>query len=200
MKKPIVLTLSLIFLLCITGCLYLFVFGSPFSRKPVIEQPKSTTQEVDRITYLMNELGAYKLHKNTITSELPVIEVYVGGNIYNTIVENNVPMTYIGKPEYADLQIVMDTNTLFNITVSENVSEQIVLSLSENRVSINVLCDKKDLLLKGYNGIYANLLKETSLITGKAIEHVDILKFQPMDIFFIILLFTIALIIEHYLS
>ena len=85
---PVVFILALFLILGI-GYMYFFQISPTFVNKPQLEMPNQDFLTENHVEFLLNELGAYKLHKDPFTGEPPYMEVVADDVSYYNTVENN---------------------------------------------------------------------------------------------------------------
>jgi hypothetical protein len=158
-----------ILLLLAVGYFYFFQLSPVFVNKPVIEKPTTLENKeiyFIHIAYLLNELDAYKLHKEAFTGELAVIEVYIkdtGQHFFVQVNEGKLIGIEVGKP---DLVISTKKETLFRIFEGD-IEKRVFSAVSDGSITLNLISDEKTLALKGYKVIYDKISKNT--ITGNLI-------------------------------
>ena len=92
---------AVVAIVAVLAGIYFFVINPIFVMKPFI--PKAALGEdiiADNVNWLVNELGAYKLHANPLTGETPQMEILItdtGENFTSTTI-GNMPSTNMGIP------------------------------------------------------------------------------------------------------
>jgi len=133
------------------GYVYFFQISPTFVEKPELEKPTQKYIGTEHVIYLLNEIDAYKLHPNPLTSEIPIIEVVVGTKSYMFAIMDNEIIDYEGDP---DLLISGDEKILESVLSSEDISSAIIDAYHKGLISIEIYADESNLALKGYKGIY----------------------------------------------
>ena len=189
---PVVFIIALFFILGI-GYFYFFQISPTFVNKPTLEKPSQDFLTENHIEFLLNELGAYKLHKDPFTGEPPYIEIVADEiSYYITVENNNVKIIDSCEP---DLRIYGSTEVLLNIFQSQNLEAEITNLFLQGDLSIEILADEKTLALKGYKTIY-DAVSENE-VTGNVVKlNVEGVT-KGMNLSFLFLIsFVIGLIIE----
>jgi len=178
--KIILAVLLIILILSITaGAIFYFKYISPISvKKPEIGLPgslplnsssKETNIESAHITYLVNEMGGYKLHNSPISGEKPLIEFKITdtNEVFRIIVENNLPKAVEVTSGSPDLRITAGSDTIKKIINSKNLTSDIVRYAEKGEILIVALKDDATLAVKGYKSIYDGLMKGRDMPTGR---------------------------------
>jgi hypothetical protein len=158
-----------ILLLLAVGYFYFFQLSPIFVNKPLIEKPATVeNKEIDftHISYILNELDAYKLHKEAFTGELAVIEVFIedtGQHFFVQVNEGKLVEIETGKP---DLTLSTKKETIFRI-FGDTIEKNVFSAVSDGSIKLDIISDEKTLALKGYKAIYDKISKNT--ITGNLI-------------------------------
>jgi hypothetical protein len=161
--------LMFIFLLLAAGYFYFFQLSPIFVNKPLIEKPTTVeNKEIDftHISYILNELDAYKLHKEAFTGELAVIEVFIedtGQHFFVQVNDGKLIEIETGKP---DLMLSTKKETIFWV-FGGNIEKSVFSAVSDGSIKLDIVSDEKTLALKGYKAMYDRISKNT--ITGNLI-------------------------------
>lgn len=151
------------------GYFYFFQISPVFVSKPVIEKPSVIeSQEIDfsHVSFLLNELDAYRLHKDAFTGDFPIIEVYIedtNQDFFVQVNEGKLIEIESGKP---DLTLSTKKEILFRI-LEGDIETNVFNAISTGAIGIEIVSDEKTLALKGYKAIYDKISKNT--ITGNLI-------------------------------
>jgi hypothetical protein len=163
MGKKKVLAFS-IMMFVIAGALYayFFIISPTFVTKPVIEKPTlsgTDPVEPEHIEYLVNELGAYKLHNPPLSNRTPVIELVISpGDLYFTVtVENNMPKTTPGRADDPDIRITGSREVVAQLLTAEDLPAEAKRLSDEGKISVEILKDITDLATMGYKSLYDEL-------------------------------------------
>jgi hypothetical protein len=150
---------------------YYFIINPSFVSKPVVEKPlignlnqatinntaQNVSQEVvvkpEHILYLLNEIGAYKLH-STFNGEVPAIEFVVKDkdSKYYFTVENNNIVNKNGLIKY-DLILEADQQTIIEIYAAEDTKQAIMEHYNSGKLEVEMVADTQTLALKGYSSL-----------------------------------------------
>jgi hypothetical protein len=162
--------------------------------KPIVLE---STDRLDfrQISYMLNELGAYKLHDNPFTGEMPLIAVEVmdTGQVFYAQVDNGkIEETENKNP---DIKISAKKDIFLGI-FEGTIDNGVVSAVSDGRMHIEILSDERSLAFKGYKSIYDSLSQNT--ITGNLVGKLNPLGFvRGIEIFlFLIFALTVGMIIE----
>lgn len=164
----ILATIAIILVIGVFGGAYYFVIAPNMISKPFIEKPLlpddalekigegETVINTEHINYMVNELGAYKLHKSFGTKNYPVMEfVLIDTNekFYSYVVDNK-PITKEGNPKNEDIIIKGSQETIVNIFESDNFVEDVEEAVTNNEIAVGLTADMKTLATKGYLSLY----------------------------------------------
>jgi hypothetical protein len=145
---------------------YFFIINPSFVSKPIIQKPVfenitsatvNNTQEVvikpEHILYLLNEIGAYKLH-NTFNGEVPAIEFIVSDkNVkYYFEVKNNKIISMDGLSQY-DLILKANQLTIIEIYDNDETKQSIMNHYNSGELEVEMVADTQTLALKGYSSL-----------------------------------------------
>ncbi|MFH0874533.1 MAG: hypothetical protein V1859_01240 [archaeon] len=188
MKKQLVVILSILILLCIaTGAFYFFVISPTGTKKPFMEKPEfdglmidsnSPVIETEHISYVANEIGAYKLHKDLRTGDTPEIEFVIEdtSEVFTLRVIDGNPIVEKISANNPDMKLTTDQATFLKILSSDNINQKIAEEASSGKVGISLIADEVTLGMKGYKAIYDSLSKNQEAISGKAISKLNPVK------------------------
>ena len=141
---------------------YFFIISPTFVAKPTIEKPALSAGEPveeEHIQYLINELGAYKLHNPPLSDKTPVIEVLVTNpNQYFTVtVEGNVPKTTPGRADDPDIRISGSSDAVVQLLSAGDIAAESKKLSDEGKITVEVLKDMPELVAMGYKALYDEL-------------------------------------------
>ena len=143
--------------------------SNPFSvmtGKTIASSPNTPRQEVtidqieitpDFISYLLNELSVWRLHKSPLNIEKPIINFKVGGKNFYSEIGNEIK-TYTGLSEKADLQFNTNKADIINAITSNNPQAVLEQSLTNGQTQLEIFASETELFSKGYLKFY-NFLK-----------------------------------------
>jgi len=109
----------------------------------------------DFITYLLNEIGAYKLHKNILTGEPAVINIDVDGRKFYSEVDKGIK-TFEGGNESPDISITTSKQEIIN-AISGSPEQYLKNSIQNQETKISIFASTSELLAKGYISVYNTL-------------------------------------------
>jgi hypothetical protein len=107
----------------------------------------------EHILYLLNEIGAYKLH-STFNGEVPAIEFILEdtNTDYYFTVENNNIVNKNGLIKY-DLILEADQQTIIEIYAATDTKQAIMEHYNSGKMEVEMVADTQTLALKGYSGL-----------------------------------------------
>lgn len=106
------------------------------------------------VSYLLVNIGAFKLHNPPFSSNTPKIGFYVGGDIYGAEIVNG--RIFVSKDEMDEKDIIIKTNKEEAIKMIMN-SKYVGDSFRGGKSSIELVAGKLELASKGYLGLYSDL-------------------------------------------
>lgn len=203
---------------------YLFLISPAFVEKPTLEQPALVSESVsrgaqtngipgedqgllstpvelvtgDHLRYVLTEMGAYKLHANPFTGDLPEIEILLSdiSKTYTAIIDNNVVSVTDGTSASPDVRVSVTQDAVVELATAESDqlfderAAQLLRERAERGFTGKLLTSQSDLLLKGYLSLY-NEQKEvvqSAGITGGAIAEVPLAGSSVLGMFVIIVI------------
>jgi hypothetical protein len=192
-RKLIITIVSAIIILLIltTAFAYFFYISPVFIRKPVIEKPQLNAESPaimsDHVTYIVNELGGYKLHGGPLGG-VAQMELFLSDiNKYFTItVEKHKVYTVGGEAPNPDVRFSAKEKVFLDLFNAENMIEETKKLVELEIVEVDPLLDETVLAMKGYKAIYDNL-------SGKTIGTKSLFKLTPA-IKKLIYLITVAIV------
>ena len=110
----------------------------------------------DFISYLLNEVGAWQLHKNPLTLEDPIINIKISGDDFHSDIGDKIK-TENGLSDDADLEFSMDKKDLINAILSNNSGATFREYVKSGKVKVKTLTTKTELFAKGYFSLYDKL-------------------------------------------
>ncbi len=175
-KKIIKIVILSLILLISVGIIYGLIFSK--TTKAKISNPLSgfkitnTTQNTELktttyddikitpkfITYLLNEIGAWKLHKNPLTLKNPVINIKIGNKTFYSVITDKIT-TGKGLSNSADIEFIVNKKDIVDAIMSKNPEIIFKKSLTDGRSKINPIASKTVLFAKGYLDLYNSLKK-----------------------------------------
>lgn len=199
-----VVFLLFLIMLAYAGYFYFFELSPTFVSKPQLEKPAVIEQaeaeiEFRHFAYLLNEIGAYKLHEDPFTKEPAIVGLYVddtGQELYAKINDGSIIET---KDTGIDLRISVGKDAIFEI-LEGDIGQGISDRVAEGTIRLEIISDEKTLALKGFKSIYDSLSK--TAITGEIIGNLYPTSFiRSIEIVvFLIFALTLAMILEKELN
>ncbi len=107
------------------------------------------------ITYLLNEMGGYKLHKNILTGEPAIVDFKISGKNFYSIIDGNIE-SFEGSHSDADLQILASKEDVISAVQSDNPKEFVENSVEDGKIKVILFASRGELLAKGYWGLYSS--------------------------------------------
>ena len=108
------------------------------------------------ISYLLNEVGAWKLHKNPLTLEKPVINFQIDGESFYSQIGREIE-SKTGLSENADLQFNSNKKDLIEALMSKNPEAVFRNSLTNGKTQVEIFSSQSELFSKGYLALYDSL-------------------------------------------
>lgn len=108
------------------------------------------------ITYLLNEVGAYSLHKNPLTLKDPIMNFKIENKEFTSTVTSEIE-TNEGLDNYPDIIFNIDKKDLIDAILSDDPKSIFVESISSGKTTIEMIASEADLFAKGYLGLYNTL-------------------------------------------
>jgi hypothetical protein len=144
-------------LLIVVGFAIYFTIISPVVEKPNIPKPEFTGEvETVHVQWLVNELGAYKIHASP-TGEEAIMEFVVDNSTFTVTNEEGVPEVVEGSADDPDIRITADQQEFIQIFTSEDLNAEVITLYNQGEIGLEILGDETDLALKGYLGVYEEL-------------------------------------------
>ena len=111
----------------------------------------------DFVSYLLNEIGAWKLQSHPLTRSKPVLNVYVGNTAFHAVVEDSVITSYEGSSEDSDVTLSSERDVIIDAILSEDPGRVFVNSFGEGKSSLSLDASETTLFAKGYIVLYESL-------------------------------------------
>lgn len=114
--------------------------------------------EIDEnfISYILNEIDAWKLHKSPFTFEDPIINIEVDDKKFYSKLGGSIE-TYSGLSQNADLVFYVNEDDLIDSILSENPKDVFSDSVKSGRSNVKLLASEVELFSKGYTELYDSL-------------------------------------------
>jgi len=164
-------SIGLVVVLIIILFLYLALKGpnydEQYSTKDIVNPAEglSLEQAVEKfdesfVYYLLFSIKAYNLHNPPLSGNSPKMEIFVGNEQYNSIINKGKIEIGRGDLEKEDIIIRMTTEEAVKMIMDTNY---IIESFSSGKSGIEMKAEKSTLFAKGYLKLYEEL-------TGKGIS------------------------------
>ncbi len=161
-KKASVIVVWVVILVLILGCcgVVTYVILKP-SRVTVqerkISKPILTNTEnisnikitPEYITYLLQEMGAFKLHKHPLTKEKAIISINIDEQYFYAIIDRDIE-TYKGL-ETGDIKVTTTKQEAIDAISAENSQQYLKDSVAKETMQVEIIEESKaTLFAKGY--------------------------------------------------
>jgi len=186
---------------------YFFVISPVFVQKPILEKtplninapalsslPSPVNQTLIKsghIIFLLNEIGAYKLHPS-LTGENPQINVDVDGRGYSFSVINN-GIIDVQNNLNPDIKIISNESSLIMIYQSNNTKNAVLTEYNNGSIKIVPIAEMSVLALKGYKSLYDYFGITGSVISNKNVEE----YYSIIDLIFIAIVSGIIIALAY---
>ena len=168
-----VFILGILIVLVLVAVIFVYYATAVNNVKPDIKNPISENagSEIiiseEYISYLLNEIGAYKLHNPPLSNDMPKINLKVDELEFKAEIDNGYPRTNKGNWDKADIKI---TTTKKEVTgaIKSNPKEYMKNSVSSGKTEIKLEAGYTELFSKGYLTLYHDLTGKS--FTGSVIR------------------------------
>ncbi|MDH3353043.1 MAG: hypothetical protein OEL87_01205, partial [Nanoarchaeota archaeon] len=106
--------------------------------------------------YLLEEIGAWQLHKNPLTLENPIINFKIENMSFYSEIGDKIK-TNDGLNNAADLEFIINKEDLINALLADNPENIFKESVNTGRTEIKLLVGEGELFAKGYLSLYDGL-------------------------------------------
>ncbi len=192
----------------VLGLLFYFIFISPsYVEEPeVVEtvvqpQPALVVDETG-IGRVLTGLGAYKLHANPFTGDLPEIEVVVTdtNQVFGAVVKDKAVQVVQGSAGSPDARIYVTKDAVLRLASAQDEQQlkefamQVFSERNERGYRGELVAGQADLLLKGYLALYKEA-KETAP-SGAVVSGIELAGSQVTGMFLILVVLWGALLVR----
>jgi hypothetical protein len=141
---------------------YFFIISPTFVFKPQLTKPTLAEGEpvgTEHIQWLVNELGAYKLHDSPLSGDKSEIEMYVTTEkkYFSVVTENNVPKATEGRASDPDIRISGSRQVIVQLLASSDMLADTKSMANDGTIQLDILKDMAELVPKGYKALYDEL-------------------------------------------
>ncbi|MCX8159246.1 MAG: hypothetical protein N3D20_03095 [Candidatus Pacearchaeota archaeon] len=119
----------------------------------------------DFVFYLLYKIEAYNLHNPPLTKDLPKMEIIVGDDIYNAVIDGGRIFVGNGKIDKKDVVIRTTKEEIVKMMIDVNYVKK---SFNDGKSSIKLVASKTTLFAKGYLNLYNKLIGNS--ITGNVVR------------------------------
>jgi len=150
------------------------VLGKPRYDKQELQNPLTNAGTGDfvvsesHVKYLLNEIGAYQLHTQPMSSENPLIEVAVDDFVFFFEIERGTMLFRSEKTYEPDIKIISTKQEVKSILSSGNIKEGMKNSVSAGNTHLELVSGYTELFFKGYLQIYKDLTGKS--FTGSVVR------------------------------
>lgn len=125
------------------------------------DESQETTIHIDEIkispefiSYLLNEIGAWKLRPNPITREKPIINFEIDDEIFSSVVDKGKIITTEGSAKNPDIVFYSNKNDIVKAVLSDEPADVFKDSYEQGKSSFEIKKSEAELFSKGYFNIY----------------------------------------------
>jgi hypothetical protein len=156
------IAIGIVALLIFIAFLYVFVVSPVFVMKPSLTKlTLASPSDIgsDHVNWMLNEVGAYKLHSYLLFGELPVIESVITdqNRKFTTTIRNNYPTTVGGAANNPDIRFSMNSADFMTLYAAPNVLAKAQEMRKSGLIKVDILKDEFTMAVKGYKAIYDSL-------------------------------------------
>lgn len=156
------IAIGIVAIVIIFALLYFFVVTSAFVMKPNLTKPTLTSSSdigSDNVNWMLNEVGAYKLHPYLLFGEPPVIESVITdqNRKFTTTIINNYPTTVGGAATNPDMRFSMNSVDFMTLYAASDVLAKAQEMRKAGLIKVDILKDDFTMVVKGYKAIYDSL-------------------------------------------
>lgn len=181
-KRALVLAImGLVAFVFLCAGLYFLVISPIYVAKPFVEKPVQNVVDESMLEYVLTELGAYKLHANPFSGDVPEIEILVldARQTFTATIEENVVRVRRGTATSPDARITVNQEAVLFLSNAQDEEEmgrqatQLLREREQRGLKAELLAEKGDLLLKGYLALYdehKENIKAAGIIGGAVVE------------------------------
>lgn len=157
------IVIGIVVILIILAFLYFFVVSPTFVMKPSLTKLALTSPSDiggGHINWMLNEVGAYKLHSYLLFGEPPVIESVITdqNRKFTTTVIDNYPTTVGGAASNPDIRFSMNSVDFMILYAAPDVLAKAQEMRKSGLIKVEILKDDFTMAMKGYKAIYDSLL------------------------------------------
>ncbi|UCD20903.1 MAG: hypothetical protein JSW08_03995 [archaeon] len=167
-KRKIKAWLMVVIIIIILILSFYFIILNPAVSKPELEKPALLNEMVNgtlvqldhtHLTYILTELGYYKIHKNPLNGEVPLLTIRMSdlNKEFNFTTNRGRVIHVPTSSALQDVILTSDQETMVGIYESEDVIQATKNKINEGKFAAAVLKETTDLTMKGYMTVYNSL-------------------------------------------
>jgi hypothetical protein len=156
------IAIGIVAALAVLAFLYLFVVAPTFIMKPSLTKlALASPSDIGsgHVNWLLNEVGAYRLHSYLFLGEPPVIESVITdqNRKFTTTVRDNYPTTVEGAAINPDIRFSMNSADFMTLYAAPDALTKAQEMRKSGLIKIEILKDEFTMAVKGYKAIYDSL-------------------------------------------
>jgi hypothetical protein len=156
------IAIGIVAILIFIAFMYFFVVSPTFVMKPNLTKIALVSPSdigSDHVNWLLNEVGAYKLHPYLLFGEPPVIESVITdqNRKFTTTVIDNYPTTVGGAANNPDIRFSMNSADFMTLYAAPDVLAKAQEMRRSGLIKVEILKDDFTMAMKGYKAIYDSL-------------------------------------------
>ena|SRR3989338_4458685 len=153
------IALGIVAILVLFSFVYFFVVSPAFAVKPGMAKPAlASASDIGsgHVNWVLNEVGAYKLHPYLLFGDLPVIESVITDQDrkFTTTVRDNYPATVEGAANNPDMRFSMKSADFMDLYAAPDVLAKAREIRKSGLIKVEILKDDLTMAAKGYKAIY----------------------------------------------
>jgi hypothetical protein len=130
--------------------------GNAVSDTPSVSNSSEIEITPEFISFLLNEIGAWQLHRNPLTFEKPIINFQIGNQTFHSEIGSKI-QTKTGLSDNADIQFEAQRDEVITALTSKDPKTAIKDSISSGKTIIQIKASEAELFSKGYKSLYDSL-------------------------------------------
>jgi hypothetical protein len=156
------IAIGIVAILIFLAFMYFFVVSPTFVMKPNLTKlALASPSDIgsDHVNWMLNEVGAYKLHSYLLFGEPPVIESVITdqNRKFTTTVIDNYPTTVGGAANNPDIRFSMSSTDFMTLYAAPDVLAKAQEMRKSGLIKVEILKDDFTMAMKGYKAIYDSL-------------------------------------------
>ena len=156
------IVIGIVAMLIVLAFLYFFVVTPTFVMKPnVTKLALASPSDIggEHLNWVLNEVGAYKLHSYLLFGGPPVIESVITdqNRRFTTTVRDNYPTTVGGSANNPDIRFSMNSADFMTLYAAPDVLAKAQEMRKSGLIKVEILKDEFTMAVKGYKAIYDSL-------------------------------------------